>query len=136
MITLTGFTVQPYSWVNLAHVFFLYTLLRAYGDKSGPPSLPDAESEGQAVSGEECEVDEDEEEEVQKSVEEEVEEQMPCETITGQACFGIEALSLTKQEEEKGEKGNEEEEGNQDDQKMPQGIGFSHIFHHICENVI
>ncbi|XP_045913489.1 eukaryotic translation initiation factor 2D isoform X2 [Micropterus dolomieu] len=93
---------------------------RAYGDKSGPPSLPDAESEGQAVSGEECEVDE--EEEVQKSVEEEVEEQMPCETITGQACFGIEALSLTKQEEEKGEKGNEEEEGNQDDQKMPQEI--------------
>lgn len=94
--------------------------LWAYGDKSGPPSLPDAESEGQAVSGEECEVDE--EEEVQKSVEEEVKEQMPCETITGQACFGIEALSLTKQEEEKGEKGNEEEEGNQDDQKMPQEI--------------
>lgn len=96
--------------------------LWAFGDKSGPPSLPDAESEGQAVSGEECEVDEDEEEEVQKSVEEEVEEQMPCETITGQACFGIEALSLTKQEEEKGEKGNEEEEENQDDQKMPQEI--------------
>lgn len=47
---------------------------------------------------------------------------MPCETITGQACFGIEALSLTKQEEEKGEKGNEEEEENQDDQKMPQEI--------------
>ncbi|XP_044067813.1 eukaryotic translation initiation factor 2D [Siniperca chuatsi] len=95
--------------------------LWAYGDKSGPPSLPDAESEGQRVNGEKCEVDEDEEEEVEKCVEEEA-QQRPSETITGQACSGIEELSLAEQEEEKGEKCNEEEEGNHDDQKMPQEL--------------
>ncbi|XP_078111393.1 eukaryotic translation initiation factor 2D [Sander vitreus] len=95
--------------------------LWAFGDKSAPP-LPDAESEGQGVKGEEYEVDEMEEEveeEAEKCVEE---EQSPCQTVTDQACSGIEELSLTEQEEEKGDKGNEEEEGNQDDQKMPQEI--------------
>ncbi|XP_070765954.1 eukaryotic translation initiation factor 2D isoform X2 [Enoplosus armatus] len=87
--------------------------LWAFGDKSGPPSLPDAESEGQGLDGEECEVDEEEEEE---------EEQRSGETITDQACSGIEELSLAEQAGQKGEKVNEEEEGNQDDQKMPQEI--------------
>uniref|UniRef100_A0A4W6EJ44 Eukaryotic translation initiation factor 2D n=1 Tax=Lates calcarifer TaxID=8187 RepID=A0A4W6EJ44_LATCA len=43
--------------------------LWAFGDKSGPPSLPDAESEGQGVYGDGCEADEEEEEkeEVEKS---------------------------------------------------------------------
>uniref|UniRef100_A0A8D0A2T6 Eukaryotic translation initiation factor 2D n=1 Tax=Sander lucioperca TaxID=283035 RepID=A0A8D0A2T6_SANLU len=93
--------------------------LWAFGDKSGPPPLPDAESEGQGVNGEEYEVDDMEEEEAEKCVEE---EQSPCQTVTDQACSGIEELSLTEQEEEKGDKGNEEEEGNQDDQKMPQEL--------------
>lgn len=102
---------------------FLYTFSRAFGDKSGPPSLPEAEIEGQGVNGEECEVDEEEEEEVEKCVEEE--KQMPGNAVTDQACSGIEELNLAEQEEEKGEKASEEEEGNQDDQK---GI----ISHHIC----
>lgn len=117
--------MQPYSQVNLAHVF-LFTLFRAFGDKSGPPSLPDVESEGQEVNGEECEVDEKEEV---------TEEHSPGgEMMTDQACSAIEELSLTEREEEKGEKGNEEEEeeAEQDDQKMTQGIRFSNIFHYIC----
>lgn len=124
LITFSGLTMQLYSWVNFARVFF-----RAFGDKSGPPPLPDAESEGQGVNGEEYEVDDMEEEEAEKCVEE---EQSPCQTVTDQACSGIEELSLTEQEEEKGDKGNEEEEGNQDDQKMPQGTRLSHASHHFC----
>lgn len=99
---------------------------RAFGDKTGPPSLPDAETEGQGVNGKACEVNEEEEEEVEKFAEE---EQSPTETVPNQACCGIEELSLAEQE--KGQKDNEEEEGNQDDQKMPQGITFSHISRYI-----
>uniref|UniRef100_UPI0037E8580A eukaryotic translation initiation factor 2D n=1 Tax=Semicossyphus pulcher TaxID=241346 RepID=UPI0037E8580A len=91
--------------------------LWAFGDKSGPPLLMDAEGEGQGLNGEDCEDDEDE---VEKCVEVEEEEQSPGETVTDQACSGVEELSLAKEEEEKGEKDNEEEEGNKDDQKMPQ----------------
>ena len=98
-----------------------YTLSRAFGDKSGPPSLPDAESEGQDMNEEDCEV---KEEEVDKCAEE---EQSPSETMADQACSVIEELNLAEQEEEKGEKGNEEADGNQDDQKIPQGSRFSHI---------
>ncbi|XP_041654247.1 eukaryotic translation initiation factor 2D [Cheilinus undulatus] len=95
--------------------------LWAFGDKSGPPSLPDTESEGQGLNGEECEVDkEEEEEEGERSAEEE--QQSPGEMVTDQACSAIEELSLTKEEEEKGEKDNEEAEENKDDQKMPQEI--------------
>lgn len=100
--------------------------LWAFGDKSGPPSLPDAESKGEGVNGGEYEGDEIEEEEeeeeevvVEKCAEE---EQSPSEMVTDQACSVIEDLSLAEQEEEKGEKGDEEEEGSQDDQKMPQEI--------------
>lgn len=107
---------------------FFYPSFRAFGDKSSPPSIPDAEGEGQEANGEEYEVDEveeEEEEEVEKCVGEE--EQSPGETVTDQACSGVEELSLAEQEEENVEKsGNEEEEGNQDDQKMPQGTRFSH----------
>ncbi|XP_033982599.1 eukaryotic translation initiation factor 2D [Trematomus bernacchii] len=94
--------------------------LWAFGDKSGPPSLPNAECDGQEEYEEEYEVNEmemEEEEVVGKCAEE---EQCPGETVTDQACSGVDALSLAEQEEEKGEKGNEEEDGNQDDQKMPQ----------------
>ncbi|XP_034733374.1 eukaryotic translation initiation factor 2D [Etheostoma cragini] len=96
--------------------------LWAFGDKSGPPSLPDTESEGHGVNGEEYEVDEMEEEveeEAEKCVEE---EQSPSQTVTDHACSGFEEMSLAQQEEEEGDKGNEEEDGNQDDQKMPQEV--------------
>ncbi|XP_070825191.1 eukaryotic translation initiation factor 2D isoform X1 [Chaetodon trifascialis] len=91
--------------------------LWAFGDKTVPPSLPDAESEGQGILGEECEVDEEEEEGVEKCAEE---EQSPSETVVDQVCSGVEEVTLAEQE--KGQRDNEEEEGNQDDQKMPQEI--------------
>ncbi|XP_042347858.1 eukaryotic translation initiation factor 2D [Plectropomus leopardus] len=98
--------------------------LWAFGDKSGPPSLPDAGNEGQEVTGEEYEVDkiEEEKEEVVAENCAEVEQNPAGDTATDEACFVIEKLSLTEPEEEKGEKSNEEEEGSQDDQKMPQEI--------------
>ena len=121
MIKFPGFTVQSYSirvgWWFLYPFFFP----RAFGDKSGPPSLPDAESEGQGMSEEEYEANEEEKEkeEVEKCVEEE--EQSPGETVTDQVSSCIEELSLAEQEEEKGEKGNEEEDENHYEQKTPQG---------------
>uniref|UniRef100_A0A7N8Y774 Eukaryotic translation initiation factor 2D n=1 Tax=Mastacembelus armatus TaxID=205130 RepID=A0A7N8Y774_9TELE len=52
--------------------------LWAFGDKSGPPSLPDVESEGQGVNTEESEADEEDEEEERKEVKmHEEEEQSP-----------------------------------------------------------
>lgn len=88
--------------------------LWAFGDKSCPPTLPYAESEGQGVNGDEYEVDE----EVEECVEE---EQSPGETVIDQVCSGTEELSLTEQEEEKGEKGNEQEDED-DDLRTPQEI--------------
>ncbi|KAL6119125.1 eif2d [Pungitius sinensis] len=66
--------------------------LWAFGDKSGPPSFPDAEGEEQEANGEDYEVKD-------------------------QPCSGIEELSLVEQEEQRGD---EEEEADQGDQKMPQ----------------
>ncbi|XP_068453768.1 eukaryotic translation initiation factor 2D isoform X2 [Clinocottus analis] len=92
--------------------------LWAFGDKSGPPVLPDAEGEGLEANGEEYEDDDTEEEEVEKCEEEEEEEEeeqrTPAEKTTGEACSGLEELSLTVQEEER------EEEADPDDLKMPQ----------------
>uniref|UniRef100_A0A8C2X1H6 Eukaryotic translation initiation factor 2D n=1 Tax=Cyclopterus lumpus TaxID=8103 RepID=A0A8C2X1H6_CYCLU len=68
--------------------------LWAFGDKSAPPSLPDAEGEG-------------------------LEERTPGAKVTNQARSGLEELSLAEQEEERGDG---EEEANQDDLKMPQEI--------------
>lgn len=86
---------------------------RSIGDKSGPPALPDLESEGGDTNGEECEV-------VKEEKQEEEEVQSPCgETGTDQACSGIEELSLTIQE---GERSMEEEEEVQQDQTTTQGI--------------
>ncbi|XP_040911562.1 eukaryotic translation initiation factor 2D [Toxotes jaculatrix] len=94
--------------------------LWAFGDKSSPPSLPEAESEAEGFNGEECESDEEEEkDEAEKCVEEKL---SPHETVTDQVSSGIEELSLGEQEEENSEKGNEGEEENQDDQKTPQEI--------------
>lgn len=93
--------------------------LWAFGDKSGPPSLPDAESEAQGVNGEECEISEEEEEEIDKCMEE---QHSPGETVTDQACSGFEELSLVEQDEDEGKKSNEDEEETQDEQKTPQEI--------------
>uniref|UniRef100_A0A8C2X625 Eukaryotic translation initiation factor 2D n=1 Tax=Cyclopterus lumpus TaxID=8103 RepID=A0A8C2X625_CYCLU len=57
--------------------------LWAFGDKSAPPSLPDAEGEGLEVNGEEYEADDIEEEEVEKCEEEEQEEQEEQERTPG-----------------------------------------------------
>lgn len=116
--------MQPDSDVNVTrgfgHFFFFF---RAFGDKSGPPSLPDVESEGQEVNGEECEVD----------VKEEVTEEQSHggETMADQASSGVEELSLTEQEEEKGEKGDKEEDAEQDDHKVTQGIRYIDSFHQV-----
>lgn len=91
---------------------------RAFGDKSGPPSLPDEEDEGQEVNGEEGE---DSEEEVEKCAEK---QHGSSETVTDHTSCCIEELSLAEQDEEKGEKANEKEEDNTDGQKTPQGISF------------
>uniref|UniRef100_A0A7N6BEY5 Eukaryotic translation initiation factor 2D n=1 Tax=Anabas testudineus TaxID=64144 RepID=A0A7N6BEY5_ANATE len=63
--------------------------LWAFGDKSSPPSLPEAETEEQGVSEEEeCETyEEEEKEEVEKCM---GEEQSASETATDEACCGIE----------------------------------------------
>ncbi|XP_047428304.1 eukaryotic translation initiation factor 2D isoform X2 [Mugil cephalus] len=108
--------------VCVLHTYMDY--LWAFGDKSSPPSLPEAEGEGQGLNEEECEVSEkEEEEEEEEGVEMCAEEQQsPSETVTDQARSAIGELSLAEQEEEKGDKGNEKEEENQDDQKTPQEI--------------
>uniref|UniRef100_A0AAX7VB38 Eukaryotic translation initiation factor 2D n=1 Tax=Astatotilapia calliptera TaxID=8154 RepID=A0AAX7VB38_ASTCA len=66
--------------VCILHTYMDY--LWAFGDKSGPPSLPDAESEAHGENGEECEISDKEEEEVDKCVEE---QHSPEETVTDQA---------------------------------------------------
>ncbi|XP_005740596.1 eukaryotic translation initiation factor 2D [Pundamilia nyererei] len=103
--------------VCILHTYMDY--LWAFGDKSGPPSLPDAESEAHGENGEECEISDKEEEEVDKCVEE---QHSPEETVTDQAQSCFEELSLVEQDEEKGEKNNEEEEETQDEQKTPQEV--------------
>lgn len=100
---------------------------RASGDKSGPPSFPDAETEGPGLVGEDDEASDKEEEEVVECAEEE--EEHLGEKAMDEVCAGVEELSLTEQEEEKEEQGNEEEEENQEAQKTPQGTTFSGISH-------
>lgn len=86
---------------------------RSFGDKSGPPALPDLETEGGDTDGEEGEV-------VKEENQEKEDVQSPCgETGTDQACSGIEELSLTQQEDERNM---EDEEEEQQDQKTTQGI--------------
>ncbi|XP_068189560.1 eukaryotic translation initiation factor 2D isoform X1 [Antennarius striatus] len=92
--------------------------LWALGDKSGPPSLPDSESEEQEQNGEDDEVSEGGEEELERCVE--GEQSSTGETSTRPASPSLEKLNLAEQEEEMSEKGNEEEEGSQDEQKMSQ----------------
>uniref|UniRef100_A0A3Q1CRM2 Eukaryotic translation initiation factor 2D n=1 Tax=Amphiprion ocellaris TaxID=80972 RepID=A0A3Q1CRM2_AMPOC len=100
------------------HTYMDY--LWAFGDKSGPPSLPDAESEGQEVDEVEDDINEKEEDDVvEKCVEE---QESSGESAMNRTCSGVEELRLAEKEEEKDEKGSEKEEENQDDQKTPQEI--------------
>lgn len=121
-----GFFYEPTFHQHLTIIKTIYTIShdlvllsnRSFGDKSGPPALPDLESEGGDTNGEECEL-------VKEEKQEEEEVQSPCgETGTDQAGSGIEALSLTVQEEQESERSmeEEEEEEEQQDQKTTQGI--------------
>lgn len=90
---------------------------RAFGDKSNPPSLPYAEGDGEEVEEEEREVDEGDEQTQEPSPD--------AETTTEQACSVIEGLSLTEPEDDtvgKSQNPEEEEEADQDNPKMMQGI--------------
>ncbi|CAG6021603.1 eukaryotic translation initiation factor 2D isoform 2-T2 [Menidia menidia] len=101
--------------VCVLHTYMDY--LWAFGDKSGPPSLPDAESQEQGVNVDECEVsDEEEEEEVEKHVDEQ-----PS-SVLDPVCCGMEELKLAELEENKPESNDEKEEENQDEQKTPQEV--------------
>ncbi|XP_041860796.1 eukaryotic translation initiation factor 2D [Melanotaenia boesemani] len=99
--------------VCVLHTYMDY--LWTFGDRSGPPSLPEDESEGQEENGVKCEVIE--KEELKKCVEE---QQSSGETVTDQACCGLEELRIAEQEENKCESSNEKEEENQEDLKTPQ----------------
>ncbi|XP_028265867.1 eukaryotic translation initiation factor 2D [Parambassis ranga] len=103
--------------VCVIHTYMDY--LWAFGDKSGPPSLPDEEGEGQELNGDEGEDSEDKGEEVEKCAEE---QHGVSETVTDQTSCGIEELHLAEQDEEKSEKANEKEEDYTDGQKTPQEI--------------
>ncbi|XP_075873543.1 eukaryotic translation initiation factor 2D-like, partial [Nelusetta ayraudi] len=89
--------------------------LWAFGDKSNPPSLPDAQGDGEAVEEEEREVDEGDEQTQEPSPD--------SETTTEQACSVIEQLSLTEPGDDtigKSQNPEEEEEAEQDSLKMTQ----------------
>lgn len=114
--------MQHYSPVIICILLFVYffTLcFRAFGDKSNPPSLPDAEGDGEAVEEEEREVDEGDEQTQEPSPD--------SETTTEQACSVIEQLSLTEPGDDtigKSQNPEEEEEAEQDSLKMTQGIAI------------
>ncbi|XP_008302855.1 eukaryotic translation initiation factor 2D [Stegastes partitus] len=99
------------------HTYMDY--LWAFGDKSGPPSLSDTESEEHEVDGEDSEVSEKEDDGVEKVLQD---QESLGESATDQACSGVKELNLAEKEEEKDEKGSEQEDENQDDQKTPQEI--------------
>lgn len=131
--------MQHYSPVIICILLFVYfcTLcFRAFGDKSNPPSLPDAEGDGEAVEEEEREVDEGDEQTQEPSPD--------SETTTEQACSVIEQLSVTEPGDDtigKSQNPEEEEEAEQDSPKMTQGIAISLpsacfyvLIHHHLQN--
>ncbi|XP_041701092.2 eukaryotic translation initiation factor 2D [Coregonus clupeaformis] len=99
--------------VSVLHTYL--DSLWAFGDKSGPPSIPDVDAEGvEAMYGEE----EEEDEEATDGVEEE-----PCpnsdgDKATDAPCPGIQELSLADREE--GEQGKEEGEEYPEDPRSQQ----------------
>lgn len=108
----------------LLFVYFQTLCLRAFGDKSNPPSLPDAEGDGEEIDEEEQEVNEGD-----KPTQE------PCpdtEKTTEQACSVIEELSLTELEEDttrKSQNPDEEEEAEEESPKIMQGGCLCTIIH-------
>lgn len=94
--------------------------LWAFGDKSGPPSLPDAEMEEHGLNGEECEGEEKVEEEEECEVEACAEEaHSSTKDVTDEACSGVEELSLAD---------HIEQEKNQGNQKTPQEMMDALLF--------
>ncbi|XP_077401107.1 eukaryotic translation initiation factor 2D isoform X2 [Vanacampus margaritifer] len=96
--------------------------LWAFGEKSSPPTLPDAEGEADDVNGDKCVTDEQEEGEEDEEEEEEgeqsaVQKHQASEPVKDEACPAV--VEQDKGEVEKSiEKGEEEQE----DQKSPQEI--------------
>lgn len=99
--------------VSVRHTYM--DSLWAFGDKSGPPSIPDVENEGlQAMQGEEDGQEESEDEKEKQEVEDE-----PCpdterDQVTDSPCLNVQELSLSQREQEEGEQGDLE------DQRTPQ----------------
>ncbi|XP_061687409.1 eukaryotic translation initiation factor 2D isoform X2 [Syngnathoides biaculeatus] len=95
--------------------------LWAFGEKSSPPTLPDAESERPDVNGKECATDEQEEGEEENPEEKgehtSVQEQQTSELVRDQAH-----PALTHQEEGEFEDAKEEGEQVQDDEESPQEV--------------
>lgn len=101
------------SCCGIRKVILIVLSFRAFGDKSGPPSLPDAEMEEHGLNGEECEGEEKVEEEEECEVEACAEEaHSSTKDVTDEACSGVEELSLAD---------HIEQEKNQGNQKTPQG---------------
>ncbi|XP_061634628.1 eukaryotic translation initiation factor 2D isoform X1 [Phyllopteryx taeniolatus] len=93
--------------------------LWAFGEKSSPPTFPDAEGEVPDVNGKECVADEQEEGEKEEEEGEQssVQEQQASELVRDQAH-----PALAEQEEGELEEAKEEGEQDQDDEKSPQEV--------------
>uniref|UniRef100_A0A665T0C4 Eukaryotic translation initiation factor 2D n=1 Tax=Echeneis naucrates TaxID=173247 RepID=A0A665T0C4_ECHNA len=84
--------------------------LWAFGDKSGPPTLLDAESKGQRVNEDESEEEEEEEKEGEEKEKKEIEKNVEEEhgsaygTATDHVCPDFEELGLAEKNEEEDEK--------------------------------
>lgn len=108
----------------LLFVYFWILFFRAFGDKTNPPSLPDAEEDGEEA-----------EEEEQEANEGDKQTQEPCPDTEGtaeQACSIVEELSLTELEEDSIGKSQkleeEEEEAEQESPKVTQGRCFKTLW--------
>lgn len=89
--------------------------LWAFGDKSGPPSLPDPIETEEDLNEGEC----DPENKLQK---EEGEVEVHCQEVTDQVCAGVEELSLPDQIQQ------DEEKTTEDDQRSPQELMDALLF--------
>ncbi|XP_029362104.1 eukaryotic translation initiation factor 2D isoform X1 [Echeneis naucrates] len=102
--------------------------LWAFGDKSGPPTLLDAESKGQRVNEDESEEEEEEEKEGEEKEKKEIEKNVEEEhgsaygTATDHVCPDFEELGLAEKNEEEDEKCKEGVEENHDNSRTPQEI--------------
>lgn len=95
--------------------------LWAFGDKSGPPSIPDTETEEQELNGDECGADDSEEEGGDKACSDEA--HSPSQEVTDRTCSGVEELTLAEQVKE-----DNNEEKDQDDQRTSQELMDALLF--------